>query len=325
MQIWFYFRECQIGDLVYYDGTYSDIYNPNKTAVGVCFYIDPKNKNRRLMVGLKNVTGYSWGLCLDSSNSNGFANITLADSPSYNVFNTPLPDYSGAGYVNDENILDPNEPDGFKVYAENDPLGDLGFRQLDEELKYGELTYKPSSFLPRGLYNTLLVLTHRDKICHDSSINLDLPYASKEETEMQNLNRLLSEIMVKNSGNKKYKQFYYPAFSYCYAYQPNVGNNESLSEKFKAHNWFLPTKGDLGRIMWYWLKDQADNKSKAIFSKWYELGIFDVLSTTEGYFWASNENGIYNAWFYQGVYERVLEYGYNKYYDNRIVRPVCAF
>jgi hypothetical protein len=50
------------------------------------------------------------------------------------------------------------------------------------------------------------------------------------------------------SDSHSYKhtlQFYYPAASYCYAYEPNV---EGLAKQFKAHNWFLPSDGELIRI-----------------------------------------------------------------------------
>lgn len=64
-------RPAQLGDLVYYDGTYSSVatYNEEKTPIGICFYIAPRNadgsvnetfnnpndKQLRLMVALEDV------------------------------------------------------------------------------------------------------------------------------------------------------------------------------------------------------------------------------------------------------------------------------
>lgn len=67
-----YNRQVQLGDLVYYDGTYSspDNYDGEKTVIGVCFFVAPRNadgdiveelfnpidKHKRLMVALDKIT-----------------------------------------------------------------------------------------------------------------------------------------------------------------------------------------------------------------------------------------------------------------------------
>jgi hypothetical protein len=53
-------------------------------------------------------------------------------------------------------------------------------------------------------------------------------------------------------ANKKYVSHYlYPAASLAYAYEPIVGISQTLNEKFKQHNWFLPAPGDAARIAYY--------------------------------------------------------------------------
>ena len=62
------------------DGTYSDELDDAKVPIGVCFYVDPKNANNRLMMALESVSysGYTmpWGLGTGgNNNTNGSGQI----------------------------------------------------------------------------------------------------------------------------------------------------------------------------------------------------------------------------------------------------------
>lgn len=58
-----YSREAQAGDLVYYDGSWSDKYNPLKTVVGVCYYVGQINGATRRLMAAMDVCGFNltWG------------------------------------------------------------------------------------------------------------------------------------------------------------------------------------------------------------------------------------------------------------------------
>lgn len=46
--------------------------------------------------------------------------------------------------------------------------------------------------------------------------------------------------------------------SRVYAWQPTLLRpNEMLADKFKSHNWFLPSEGELARIAWYYMNGVA--------------------------------------------------------------------
>lgn len=66
--VYFYERLARPGDIVFNDGTFGDEIDPTKTPIGVCFYVDPDDKNKRLMTALSPVklsTGSSsiyWGV-----------------------------------------------------------------------------------------------------------------------------------------------------------------------------------------------------------------------------------------------------------------------
>lgn len=57
-KIFFYLPDPKPGDYVYYDGSYSDIYDANRSVIGVCFYI---NGNDRRMIAIDNLATIPWG------------------------------------------------------------------------------------------------------------------------------------------------------------------------------------------------------------------------------------------------------------------------
>lgn len=57
-KIFFFLPEPKPGDYVYYDGSYSDIYDANRSVIGICFYV---NGNDRRMIALDNLATIPWG------------------------------------------------------------------------------------------------------------------------------------------------------------------------------------------------------------------------------------------------------------------------
>ena len=91
-RICFYQRSCRLGDYVFNDGTYSDELIGNKIPVGICFYIDPRNPENRLMVAMRNITTATnaWGLMsnwIGDSDFGGLDNVVLEGDPEYDCYN----------------------------------------------------------------------------------------------------------------------------------------------------------------------------------------------------------------------------------------------
>lgn len=324
--IGFYDRKCRLNDIVFHDGTFSDRPNKNKVAVGVCFYIDPKDETRRLMVSTQELSaGIPWGLYPDSNGNNGFPPINLADTPGYSVFNTPLEDINSSGipgnYIKDENYRDEYTDDGFKELADNVCAGTLGFIRLTRDFTFRGRLFEAGSYIPRGLYNTLRIIQHRNTVLQDSDVALPVPEASADETELQCLNRLMSEIVQEHDNLAKWRQFYYPAASMCHAFQPSVRSDMALADRFKAGNWFLPAAGDLCRCYWYWKeRNVEDSEYAAVFQKWVELGLFTAFSNN--YYWSSTEYSQNYAWFVNLGNGNTLS---NGKYCSYALRAVAAF
>lgn len=320
----FYFRKCKVGDLVFHDGTYSDKPNKNKVVVGVCWYIDPKDETRRLMVSTQELsTGIQWGL-YPASDNNGFTGIALDDTPGYNLFDTPVTNIGGSGLSNntisEANYRDEYTDDGFKEFADNVCAGDIGFMRLTRDFTFRGKVYESGTYIPRGLYKTLQIIQHRNTILQDSAIAMELPQASDGETELQCLNRLMSELVNDNGGLAKWRQFYYPAPSMCHAFEPSVRSGMTLDPRFKAGNWFLPADGDLLRMCYYYRQKTVADSTLAIFQKWAEQGIFSSWRDT--WYWSSTELSQLGAWnvvFSSGYTSGGVKYGSNS------VRAVAAF
>jgi len=288
--IGFYLRSAHLGDYVYYDGTYSDIYDRRKTVVGICFYIDNEFPECRMMLHPVPITAIvgRWGL--DNTND-GIQNIALADNPTYDVYNTPLIDYgTSTFYINNSTMRNQDNTD-FKDIPITQNGGDIGVVTLEQDLmgkRAGEQIFW-------GQYNTLLIIKHRNTILNDSAINLPIPSEIKNEqgrivkTEVDDLIDKMAAIASENES--KYEAFYYPLVSYAYAFEPNVSSKETLNDKFKRHNWWMLSQGEMARFIWYYCQgfDISTNEN-AIFAEARRTGVFPVVNTQTQYATSSESN-----------------------------------
>jgi hypothetical protein len=156
----------------------------------------------------------------------------------------------------------------------------------------------------------------------DSNINLPIPAATDTTDEASILESYISQVVADNDGKSKYQQFYYPAISRCYAYQPTVKEGEVLADKFKAHCWYAPSSGELARLYWHSYKGDSydDDKIKNIFATAINEGVFSKMPAS-GH-WSSSEGSSSVAWvvnFSNGYFSNGSKYG------SVVVRAVAAF
>lgn len=323
-----YDRSAKVGDYVFADGTYSDIDDGTKTAVGVCHYINPENPAERLMVAMEDAVsgGGYWGLFSSSSSAaNSISGITLEGG--YNAYDTPManitssgivvtPEGGTANYVSDATYRDESETgdaDGFRKLTAGTGATHIGYMTLPTDF-HG---YQAGERIPYGLFETLTIIDHRDEVL--GQLGYDIPMASANETEREALTRLIAAIRS-DGGADKYAQFYYPAASYAHAYEPTLlRTGEVLAEKFKAGHWFLPSLGDLCRLYWYHSKGY-DGGTHAIFSNARQANLFRQFTATGC--WTSLEGSATGAWivFFSSGY---LSNNYK--YSTGQVRALAAF
>lgn len=243
-------------------------------------------------------------------------------------------EWVSTSYIDDASYRDLTdegyENDGFRVYAQNTAVGD-GFgadttgRVLDDLLaRLAGSGYAKGDIVNSSYIKTLKVIQHRNGIISHvmesgEGINglfppLDFPAAASGRTELQHLGSLITAVREWAKGtdegapgetvnSSKWSQLLYPAASACYAYEPtNLMDGEVLADKFKAHNWALPTDGILARMFWYTydgkgydsavtpkedspLDTVTNSKGKVVFKKITTSYLWSVTEYSSGYSW----------------------------------------
>ena len=225
-KVYFYERLAKPGDFVFNDGTFSDELDSNKTPIGICFYVDPTNKENRLMCALDSIgsgKGYSWG---ESKGQywesmgywGGAAELTTANPlyDCYDVLKTSN-NIDDAGFTPNDEILysDSNyrsntavNNDLFKSFEKGTYVGDLGWKTATDNIKVDglsmpngdtTLTINIGDRVPSGYFNTLAIIQHRNVLLdtyenvNDQEGAFVRPYSTEDYSELYILNKLLED------------------------------------------------------------------------------------------------------------------------------------
>lgn len=189
-------------------------------------------------------------------------------------------DGSQTAYVTDESFRDFTdegiENDTFKPISATVAMGDgFAYEETFELIKNRRLDndtfglasdgYSMGEIVNSGYSKTLRIIAFRNKILNigleqvglqPETNHFHIPYGDNELKELVECMSAIREWAKSSSGledeyGSRWSQLYYPAASACYSYEPQIMTNEELSKKFKKHNWFLPTIGQVGRLFSY--------------------------------------------------------------------------
>lgn len=337
-EVYFYAYQAQLGDYIFADGTYgSDLSFSDSTPIGVIFYIEPRKREWAIAVALKDYKSRVWGL-YNSTDADGMNGIKLGSNNIYNVYNLPLlQEYTNIFNVSDSTMRDESNTanDGFKEYSDLNNISDIGFEEITQSMwdtnvghtNLGEyiekMGLKIGDMIARGQLNTIKIIAHRDYILQDSNVNLPIPKATSEKTLEQSLTECIKSVQTAHGNAEKYQQYYYPAASYCNAYEPEFDNNEQdLSEPFREGHWFLMSSGEMARCSWYVQKGYDFGVANAIFAQAKNDLRFVPLSNRP-YYWTSSELSEIQSWNMNPVTGSSLLY-YTKFQAN-LVRAAVAF
>lgn len=328
----FWKRVCQLGDVVYHDGSFSSVNDysletaSGKIAIGICFYIHPTNPTKRLMVALRDIpSGQYWGIV-----SSALPDIVLTDYPGTSVYDiAAIPNLNGFGASSWESLRDTvtGDEDGWAYFdPTTESAGQIGWMTV----KTAGAGYNINDSVPYGKYYTAHVIDVRNKVLQDPQFNLEIPAKTDSTPETNILTQLLNSVQT--SLSVVHKQLYYPIISYCYAYSPTT--NRNLKDEFKEHNWWLPTFGELARLGYYYQEYYNPNNSDGvknsfnIFKDAIDSGIMSPFTTSASYS-TINENYTSSQIQILAMYNT----SYGKWYPatsikngtSRLARPICMF
>ena len=277
----FWLRDAKLGDIVYHDGTYSAAEDyesqkeSGKVAIGVCFYIDANDKSRRLMVSTSYISSDKFGPSDDK-----ISGITLADNPEISVYDIAAL-INASPTTSLDALRDDSTEDGWAILDSSvNQAGQVGWKVLTKD----EFGYAKGEAIPWGKYNQLHILNLRDMVLSDSNFNLPIPEAMGELSESASLTSCMSDAVALFGTN--YDALYYPAASRCHAYIPTTKNG--TLEKFKSHNWWMPSYGELMRIAYYYRQyktesTNTENNPLNIFRGAILSGVFSEFGNNVAY------------------------------------------
>lgn len=313
VDVYFYERLAKPGDIVYHDGSFTDEKDDTKTPIGVCFYVDPDNKENRLMVALENIyqsnaaTGYKWGI--GSGGSYGTSEGTeyygspqlsnpsdvglesmqqLIDIKSISNIVEHGGDTSLQQMLDDSAYRDSTASGNnyFKSFNFQSCMGNIGWdvAKYDITINYEKVVEAGKSY-PVSFVNTMAMIEQRDYIM---SFFPDLVITGTvgRTSEYSNLFSDFTNAESVQIGDWKTgaSTYMYPAASLVYAYEPGgEGNIPGLLDKFKKRNWFIPTSGEVCRISYY-MRHYFDNAdSEFDDAKAFKFAIDNGILKTTGY------------------------------------------
>jgi hypothetical protein len=189
--VYFYERLAKPGDYVFQDGTYSDELDDSKTPIGVCFYVDPDNKDNRLMVALENITQnetnigqYKWGIGtgntytsngelkyqgspqLKNPENIGFDSMaSIIDIPSIRNCDSHGGNPDVERMFIDSIYRTESTPDKFVSFDFSSCMGNIGFNtaNTDIEVNYNKVVEAGKTY-PIGYIYTMGMIQRRDEI-----------------------------------------------------------------------------------------------------------------------------------------------------------------
>lgn len=239
--IYFYEKAAEIGDYVYFDGTLStaEEYNPSRTVIGVCYYVNGDDR-RMMAVNLASPEPCMWGL---SSAVFGDLNSEYTQISPTTIGVGSMNQTGGHKELTSAKVTTKATTTPLTTYAYSANGIAAGFPQIPTGTELG-----------CGQYNTINIIEHRNEKIVNSPVRVGvtvIPGCNEIGEYLKPEKDHLTELInnAKNLGKLQIESSIYPAASYCYAYEPTVKEGETLNDKFKIHNWYLPSASEM-LYMW---------------------------------------------------------------------------
>lgn len=243
----------QIGDFVYYDGSYSNNYNANKTCVGMVYAVENTNgentSGTAYVIGKENITdNASFYLGFSPEGVNGGNDLTLKEL--YYIGNW-LKDQR---LITSANSSDSNDYIAMSGVSTDKPVDQITYKSYTDFTTNG-FTGKEDTAIYVNTVNTSVLSKLYSSF--QNQVKSYITYDSTTQTysikSMDKLVALCKGLKITNVTSDELSScVIYPYYYAATLYQPTLKSTEStIYNQFAQGNWYVPSAKQLARIMYY--------------------------------------------------------------------------
>lgn len=243
----------QIGDFVYYDGSYSNNYNANKTCVGMVYAVENTNgentSGTAYVIGKENMTdNASFYLGFSPEGVNGGNDLTLKEL--YYIGNW-LKDQR---LITSANSSDSNDYIAMSGVSTDKPVDQITYKSYTDFTTNG-FTGKEDTAIYVNTVNTSVLSKLYSSF--QNQVKSYITYDSTTQTysikSMDRLVALCKGLKITNVTSDELSScVIYPYYYAATLYQPTLKSTEStIYNQFAQGNWYVPSAKQLARIMYY--------------------------------------------------------------------------
>lgn len=243
----------QIGDFVYYDGSYSNNYNANKTCVGMVYAVENTNSENTsgtaYVIGKENMTEEaSFYLGFSPEGVNGGDDLTLKEL--YYIGDW----LKNQRLITSANSSDSNDYIAMSGVSTDKPVDQITYNSYTDFTTNG-FTGKEDTAIYVNTVNTSVLSKLYSSF--QNQVKSYITYDSTTQTysikSMDKLVALCKGLKITNVTSDELSScVIYPYYYASTLYQPTLKPTEStIYNQFAQGNWYVPSAKQLARIMYY--------------------------------------------------------------------------
>lgn len=241
----------QIGDFVYYDGSYSNNYNTNKTCIGMVYAVENTNdtSGTAYVIGKENMTeNTSFYLGFSPEGVNGGDNVTLREL--YYIGDW----LKNQRLITSANSSDSNDYIAMSGVSTDKPVDEITYASYTDFTTNG-FTGKEDTAIYVNTVNTSVLSKLYSSF--QNQVRSYITYDSSTQTysikSMDKLVALCRGLKITNVTSDELSScIIYPYYYAATLYQPALKSTEgAIYNQFAQGNWYIPSAKQLARIMYY--------------------------------------------------------------------------
>ena len=241
----------KIGDFVYYDGSYSNNYNTNKTCIGMVYAVENTNdtSGTAYVIGKENMTeNTSFYLGFSPEGVNGGDNVTLREL--YYIGDW----LKNQRLITSANSSDSNDYIAMSGVSTDKPVDEITYSSYTDFTTNG-FTGKEDTAIYVNTVNTSVLSKLYSSF--QNQVRSYITYDSTTQTysikSMDKLVALCKGLKITNVTSDELSScIIYPYYYAATLYQPTLKSTEStIYNQFAQGNWYIPSAKQLARIMYY--------------------------------------------------------------------------